>query len=77
MAARRSCQGYRLPESKEIYDTLGFGEIVRTTLRSLVLVPRTAWRCLRMPQRWPWSAFDALQEERLVDLRARYGIRVP
>lgn len=67
---------YRLPESKEIYETITFGPIVRTGLQSLVVVPRVLARCTRMHERWPWDAFDAHLSVPLSELRRHYGIDV-
>jgi hypothetical protein len=67
---------YRLPESKEVYETITFGPIVRTGLQSLVVVPRVLARCARMNERWPWDAFDAQRSVPLSELRRHYGIDV-
>jgi len=68
--------GYRLPESQEIYETLGWGAIVSTAARMLRLVPLTLWRCYWMVDRWPWSQFDQHLDKPLVEIRRVYGIRV-
>ncbi|MEM7098371.1 MAG: hypothetical protein AAF541_08960 [Pseudomonadota bacterium] len=70
-------RGYRLPESKEIYDALRWWEIMRTTALSLVLVPQTISRCFRMRRRWPWRDFDVYLDTPLVELRKQFGISVP
>ena len=67
-------RAYRLPESQEVYEELGWGEIAGTAFRSLVLFPRVLWRCVRMRKRWPWDEFAHHLSERLVDLRRDYGI---
>ena len=67
---------YRSPESKEIYETIELGPIVRTTLRSIVVIPRVLARCRRMHKRWPWSDFDAYRQVELSELRREYGIEV-
>lgn len=67
---------YRLPESKEIYETITFGPIVRTGLQSLVVVPRVLAHCARMNERWPWNDFAAHQSVPLSELRRHYGIDV-
>ena len=69
-------RGYRLPESKEIYGTLRLADIVRTTAKSLYLVPRTIFRCLRMPKRWPWEGFDDYLGMPLEQLRQQFGVHV-
>ena len=70
-------RGYRLPESKEIYEELTWTDIVSTTLQSLVIVPRTIVRCVQMSQRWPWSNYQPFLGVPLNDLRHQFGIRVP
>ena len=67
---------YRSPESKEIYETIRWGDVARTAIRSLGSVPRVLLRCLRMHERWPWSDFDRYMQASLVDIRRKYGIRV-
>jgi hypothetical protein len=66
---------YRLPESKEIYETLGWGTIVYTAVRMLRLVPVTLWRCYQMVERWPWSQFDRYLDVPLAEIRSEYGIQ--
>ncbi|MGH7337906.1 MAG: Coq4 family protein [Myxococcota bacterium] len=68
-------RAYRLPESREIYQQIGWSEIARTTIRSIVAVPCVLWRCLRMPKRWPWSEFADYLGVPLVEIRREYGIR--
>ena len=67
---------YGSPESKEIYETLEWGPIVRTSFQSLVVVPRVFARCRRMHKRWPWSDFDLHRQVALSELRREYGIEV-
>ena len=66
---------YRLPESQEIYETLGWGLVVSTAVRMLRLVPVTLWRCSRMVRRWPWSQFDRYLDVPLAEIRREYGIQ--
>jgi hypothetical protein len=68
-------RGYRLPESKEIYKPIGWSDVVRTAIGSLVVLPQVLWRCLRMRKRWPWAAFQAYFEKPLVEIRREFGIR--
>ncbi|MFT7654608.1 MAG: hypothetical protein ACI9ON_001447 [Limisphaerales bacterium] len=69
-------KGYMLPESKEICGDLGISDILKTAANSLVLVPRTVWRCLRMAERWPWGDFDEYMDCPLHDIRQQFGIKV-
>ncbi len=72
----RVLAGYRLHESRRIYSTLGIGNIVRTAVASIVLVPRTMVRCWQMTKRWPWNDYDAYLDVALRDIRKDYGVRV-
>ncbi len=72
----RLFRDYRLPEAQEIYETLDWGLIARTGLRSVAVLPPVMARCLRMHKRWPWSEFDAHRPVALQELRREYGIRV-
>jgi len=69
-------RGYRLRESQDIYRTLGLGEQVATALLSVILVPRTILRCLRMRRRWPWRDHARYLNVPLRDLRREFGVRV-
>jgi hypothetical protein len=70
-------RGYRLYESKQIYQRISTGEVIMMALRAVIIVPRTLARCLRQPRRWPWDDFTALQGQPLAALRREFGIRVP
>lgn len=70
-------RGYRLAESREVYQQLRWRDIALTALRSLVNVPKTIWRCWKMHKRWNWSEHDVLMGRPLRELRREYGIRVP
>lgn len=67
---------YRLPEAREIYETLGWGLVVSTAVLMLRLVPVTIWRCFRMVKRWPWSQFDRYLDVPLAEIRREFGIRL-
>lgn len=69
-------KGYRLHESTSIYRELVLTDIVRTLLQSIVIVPRTAVRCLRQHKRWPWREFAEYSRVPLGKLRTEFGIRV-
>jgi len=70
-------RGYALAESKEIYSGLKIAEIVSTVFRSLLLVPRSLWCCLRMRKRWPWHDHQEYMDLPLHKIRGQFGIRVP
>ncbi len=69
-------RGYRLYESLDIYRKLRLTDILWTIAASVVIVPRTLWRCARQKQRWPWDAHDAWMHKPLADIRTAFGIRV-
>jgi hypothetical protein len=69
-------RAYRLPESQEIYEEIGWRDVAATTLRSLTVLPVVLWRCLRLRKRWPWADFDAYLGVPLVEIRREFGIRV-
>lgn len=70
-------RGYALAESKEIYSEFTPREIVQTAFRSLQIVPRSIWHCLRMHERWPWRDHQQFLNLPLSTIRGRFGIRVP
>lgn len=69
-------RGYSLYDSIDIYKKLRLGDILATMLDSIVVVPRTLWRCSKQRKRWPWSEFDEHLQTPLHELRERFGIRV-
>jgi hypothetical protein len=69
-------RGYRLYESRDIYRQLRVVDVLRTIALSVVIVPRTIYRCTRQHARWPWSDFAAHLDRPLSELRAKFGIRV-
>jgi hypothetical protein len=70
-------RGYALHESVQIYEQLPLGAMLRVMARSVVLVPRTIFRCLRQRARWPWTGFEGFTEVPLCEIREQFGIRVP
>jgi hypothetical protein len=68
--------GYRLHEAIEIYKQLRLREILKSIAHSVVLVPRTALRCLRQRERWPWTEFEDFLGVPLRDIRRQFGIVV-
>jgi hypothetical protein len=68
--------GYRLPESKEIYQRITWRDTVATAVRAAAAFPRVVWRCLRMRKRWPWADFDRHLRTSLREIRSEYGIRL-
>lgn len=69
-------RGYRLHEARRIYRRIGACEVAGTLLAALVVVPRTAWRCLRQRRHWPWDGFEAHAQQPLAELRRAFGITV-
>ena len=68
--------GYRLHESRQIYRRLRVLDVLGSIVRSVVVVPRTAFRCLRQRARWPWSEHRQYLQMPLRELRQEFGIRV-
>jgi hypothetical protein len=68
-------RGYRLPESKEIYETITWRDTASTAARAVVAVPLVLGRCLRMRKRWPWADFERHLEVSLREIRREYGIQ--
>lgn len=73
---RRLLSDYNLPESQEIYATLPWSDVVRTAVRSPVVMPKVWLRCRKMTRRWPWEGFEQHLDTKLTDLRRDYGIDV-
>jgi len=69
-------KGYRLHESLQIYRQLRILDVVLSIVRSVVIVPRTALRCMRQRGRWPWSEHQQYLQVPLHQLRQEFGIRV-
>lgn len=69
-------RGYRLPESQQIYERLGWGEIASATLRLVVAVPLVIWRSSRMRKRWPWHEFERYDAMPLAEIRREFGIEL-
>ena len=68
-------RGYRLPESKEIYEQITCRDTVETAFRAATALPLVVWRCLRLRRRWPWADFDQHLGTPLREIRSEYGIR--
>jgi hypothetical protein len=69
-------RGYRLHESVEIYKRLPPGAVLKSIGHSIVVVPRTIFRCLRQRSRWPWADFECFLGVTLGEIREQFGIRV-
>lgn len=69
-------KGYRLHESLQIYRTLRIADVLRSIVRSVIIVPRTAIRCLSQRARWPWADHRDYMQVPLRELRRTFGIRV-
>jgi len=69
-------RGYRLPESKEIYEQITWRDTVTTAVRAAATLPLVVWRCLRMRERWPWTDFDRHLWRPLSEIRSEYGIEL-
>lgn len=72
----RVLKGYRAHESIQIYKQLPLRAVLKTVAHSAVIVPRSAFRCLRQRSRWPWAEFEPYLAMTLRDIRQRFGITV-
>jgi len=75
-AGLRVLEGYRLHESLQIYRQLLVPDVLRSIARSVVVVPRTAFRCLAQRARWPWAEHQEYMQRPLCELRLTFGIKV-
>ena len=69
-------KGYRLHESVQIYKQLPLGAVLKSIAHSVVIVPRTVFRCLSQRTRWPWAEFEQYLTVPLRDIRREFGITV-
>jgi len=69
-------KGYRAHESIQIYKQLPLRAVLRSVAHSTVIVPRSAFRCLRQHSRWPWAEFEPYLAVPLRDIRREFGITV-
>lgn len=67
---------YRLHESTLIYRQLRVSAVLLSVAHSVVIVPRTALRCLTQRARWPWADHQQYLQTPLRDLRLAFGIKV-
>lgn len=70
-------KGYRLAESKEGYAQLALKDILTTTAKSLLLIPKTLYRCSQMHKRWHWDTFENYLDTPLERIRKEFGVIVP
>jgi hypothetical protein len=75
-ARLRVLEGYRLHESRQIYEQLPLRAVLKAIAHSAIVVPRTVVRCLGQCSRWPWAEFDPYLAVPLRDIRRQFGIRV-
>lgn len=67
---------YRSPESKEIYETIGWSVVPGTAVRVLRVAPRVIYRCTQMHKRWPWDDYQPYLTVSLASIRDEYGIKI-
>jgi hypothetical protein len=75
-AGLRLLRDYRLPESQEIYEQLGWREMLAAARTAIPAIPRVLWRARQMRKRWPWSGFEGYLGVPLGELRREFGIRL-
>lgn len=69
-------RGYTNYETLDIYTKLPLGSTLAALAISPYLIARTLWRCSMQKQRWPWVENEQYLDTPLIELRARFGIRV-
>lgn len=69
-------RGYAHHETLDIYRHLPPASTLAAFLLAPYLVLRTAWRCMRQHERWPWTDHARYMDASLGELRAEFGIRV-
>ncbi len=70
----RVLKGYALPESYEIYEEISIPDGIKIAAKTLFIVPKILWRCIRMAKRWPWAEFDQFFDHKLTDIRDQFRI---
>lgn len=75
-AGLRALKGYQLHESLQIYRQLRVSDVLLSIAWSVVIIPRTALRCLAQRARWPWAEHQQYMQSNLRELRHRFGIKV-
>lgn len=72
----RVLRGYANFEALDIYTKLPWGSTLLALVVSPYLIVRTLWRCAMQTQRWPWVENQHYMDTPLVELRAKFRIRV-
>ena len=69
-------RGYTNYETLDIYTKLPVADTALALLMSPYLITRTLWRCARQTKRWPWVENQQYMDAPLVELRAKFRIKV-
>jgi hypothetical protein len=69
-------RGYANHETLEIYTKLPLGSTLLALFAAPYLIVRSLWRCAKQSQRWPWVENQQYMDAPLVELRAKFRIRV-
>jgi len=69
-------RGYIHQETVDIYRHLPVAGTALALITAPYLIARTAWRCLRQSQRWPWDDHEPFMQVPLAELRRQFGIKV-
>ena len=67
---------YSRDEATNIAKELSPAAVVGTFFRAIALFPRVLARCRAMKKPWPWDEPDPYLNQRLVDIRREFNIRV-
>lgn len=65
------------PDHRRVARAAGHARRLRALLSALPAIARAAVRARRMHRRWGWNDYHALLDTPLVEIRRRYGIRLP
>ena len=66
----------RLEEHQEIIKRNSYYAVIKTFFRSLPNIMRVIWHSRKMPEKWPWHAFEEFLDFPLADLRSRFNVRL-
>lgn len=69
-------RGYTNYETLDVYTKLPLAGTLLALLASPYLILRTLWRCIRQVERWPWVEYQQYLDTPLLELRAKFGIKV-
>jgi len=63
-------------DHREVLRRIGHSQLLRTWITQLSMVAKIAYRAHRMTERFPAHRFDQFLDQRLVDIRRKFNIRI-